>query len=353
MACPAGCSARCDSYHFVYECLDCELSLDRELLAGELQDYIKLAYSAGKVAVHEDGTVAGEILAINAQLLFTQGLKDSGEVHSLRKILKEAEGDDCSTYERRLRDGLTRIMAGMYECGKGGKALRAAATKLAKLTARMLERGRKLTAKLSAEAAAREKAQGVFRKYTAKLAALVDGAGARRAARLRQVDHVNNQVHGWQASAPARLPMDLLDAWVPVRRRSKMEARAVRLQEGEEWLHSCTAWLQWWATARVLGWRLRARRSSSVLAWLQGLVPMHGRLGMLIASFVEPAHGGNVRGWRLQVLRTLSAGGGAEATCGGGAQEGRGGGSAERVGDQAVGGGPHRPAAWVGDAVGC
>jgi hypothetical protein len=171
----------------------------------------------------------------------------------------------------------------------------------------MLERGRQLTSKLSAEAAAREKAQGKFRKYAARLATLVDTAGTRRAAWLRQVDHVNNQVHGWLACVPARLPMDLLDAWVPVRRCIKAEARMVRLSEGDEWLHNCTAWLQWWAVARLLGWRLRARRSSNTLAWLQGLIPMHARLGVLIAGFGEPAHGDSVRERRLQVLKALSA----------------------------------------------
>ena len=307
LACPAGCSARCDSYHFVYECLDCELSLDRELLTGKLQEFSTLVHVKGGLAVQADVTAACHVLTINAKLKFTHGVVDGGEVHILRKILKEAEGDDCPKHKRRPRDELTRIMAGHYECGKGGKELRAAATSLAKLTARMLERGKQLTAKLSAEAAAREKAQSKFRKYAARLAALVDAAGTRRAARLRQVDQANNQVHGWQARVAGGLPMDLLDAWVPVRRRIKAEAREVRLPEGEEWLHSCTAWLQWWATARVLGWRLRARHSSNVLAWLQGLASAHARLGTLVASFVEPAHGDSVRGRRMQVLKMLSA----------------------------------------------
>ena len=56
--------------------------------------------------------------------------------------------------------------------------------------------------------------------------------------------------------------------WEQIRKGLGARARAVRVNDGEGFLGEAQAWLQWWATARLLAWRLRARKTARLRAWL-------------------------------------------------------------------------------------
>jgi hypothetical protein len=300
LKCPAGCAAKCDSYHFIYECQDCELVEDRVLLQHELWEAIRLAELQCFVAVHDDGRAASDMLRA--------GIAGDGCIIELRTILVEAtsEKSEAVRTSRNRRDALTRTMAGMFYGGTGGKAIRAAATELAKLTARMLKRGHQVTALLHKETVAREKAQRVFRKYARKLAALIDQAGTRRAAFLRQAQVAEGHVWEWHEQSGAILPVYMSDARVPEVRQLVERARETRLPSDEKVLQACSAWIDWWASARLLGWRLRARRSTVLLQWIDEVAEWHEGVAQLVEALEGHPHGDNVRRAHMGVLRLLS-----------------------------------------------
>jgi hypothetical protein len=237
------------------------------------------------------------------------GIAGDGCIAELRITLVSAtlETSEVVRTARNRRDVLTRTMAGMFDGGKGGKAIRAAATGLAKITARMLKRGHQVTALLHKEVVAREKAQRVFRKYVCKLAALIDLAGTRRAAFLRQAQVAEEHVWGWHAQSWAILPAYMSDARVSEVRQLVEVARETRLPSDEGALQACSAWIDWWASARLLGWRLRARRSTVLLLWLDEVAGWHEGVTQFVEALEGQPHGDNVRRARIGVLRLLSS----------------------------------------------
>ena len=278
--CPAGCDAPCDAYHFVYECQHVEARGLRRELEGTLHD----------LAVH--GEVACD-MGVHTEVRFVQqmlkkGVSADGWLPDMRRQLSSGDAK-LSVGQTKL----TRAMSGMYDAGSGGKAMRQLATRAASLAARLLLAGKHLTAALDTEATKRETAQGVFRRYVTRLAASVASGGSLRAARLRMAWHCNLQVRGWATRASNG--RELLNAWAPHRSALVARAQRVSIEERGGPQQQAQAWLQWWATARLLAWRLRARATARLRAWVEGVVDQDAHLhGMLCAEGLASTHGGAV-----------------------------------------------------------
>ena len=301
--CPGGCTSRCDSFHLVYECSDCALVYAREALCATLERAVDTAELECRVGYHDE---AREALAA-----LREGLPGATRTGTVRAVVDAArdEGETELRTARDKRDVLTRAMAGHFYCGTGGAKIRAQATAAAKAAASMLLRGESMLAGQQDAVAQREAAQRTFRRYVATLRARVDMGGTRRAACMRGAATATVLIRVWRDSTARRLPMDLCDAWVPEARRLRLRARRVGISTGGTHLAAATAWLEWWALARLLGWRLRARRSTRTLVWLDAAAIECATAGEIVATETGAPHGANVRRVFMAVVRALKAAG--------------------------------------------